>query len=172
MKGFTHERVNSNAEWYTPKWVFDSLGAVFDLDPCSPGEGKSHVPASRHLTKQDDGLTTEWQGHVFCNPPYGRGIENWMRKCANHGDAIALVPARTDTKWFYEAAKSADAVLFVKQRIKFHPGDKDAPNDGSPGAGNVLFAWGERSVRELQNCSIPGIFYYNKEEKYEEVSGS
>ena len=49
--GFSHESpVNESMEWYTPPEVFDALGVHFDLDPCSPGAGKSFVPADRHLT--------------------------------------------------------------------------------------------------------------------------
>lgn len=157
-RGFVHEAaVGASIEWYTPEWIFQALATSFDLDPCSPGLEKTFVPARKAYTKEDDGLSQPWHGHVWCNPPYGRGIDAWMQRCAEHGDAIALVPSRTDTVWFQEMAESADLLLFVKQRIKFHPGSIESPNNGSPGAGSVLVAWGERAVKELKGAAITGV---------------
>lgn len=85
-------------EWYTPSSIFDALDLTFDLDPCSPGAGKSFVPARRHLTAQDDGLASPWGRDelVFMNPPYGSLTAPFMRKLAEHGNGIALV-ARAPT---------------------------------------------------------------------------
>lgn len=55
-KGFTHESTKSQTiKWYTPPEVFDALGIEFDLDPCSPGEGRDFVPAKRRITREQDG---------------------------------------------------------------------------------------------------------------------
>ena len=35
----------ANDELYTPKWIFDSLNVVFDLDVCAPSGGPLHTPA-------------------------------------------------------------------------------------------------------------------------------
>lgn len=148
--GFGHESsVNESIEWYTPPEIFDALGLTFDLDPCSPGEGKSYVPAKRHLTIVDDGLATAWQGTVWMNPPYGPHVPTWLSKLADHGDGIALLFARTDTKWFQTyVAGRADLVCFVDGRIKFFKGGMDE-RGGSPGAGSVLIAYGKRSADAL-----------------------
>ncbi len=61
---------NENDEWYTPSWFFKALGVSFDLDPCSPGAPPSNVTAARHLTKADNGLSAQWSGHVWLNPPF------------------------------------------------------------------------------------------------------
>ena len=162
-KGFTHEAaVGASVEWYTPKSVFDALGVKFDLDPCTPGGGLTHVPADNHYTKKEDGLESEWFGRVWCNPPYGRGINGWLKKCAEHGEAIALVPARTDAAWFHEATRTADLILFPRGRIKFHPGHKGAPNSGSPGVGNVFIAWGKWSASVLNAANIDGAKFERK----------
>ena len=79
MSGFVHEAaVGNSVEWYTPKSVFDALGVGFDLDVCSPGLDKTWVPAERALTIEDDGLTSPWHGFVWCNPPYGKGLDKWI----------------------------------------------------------------------------------------------
>ncbi len=57
-------------ERYTPAWVFEHMGLTFDLDPCSPVNGGDFVPAIRKLTVNDDGLTHDWHGLVWVNPPF------------------------------------------------------------------------------------------------------
>lgn len=162
--GFTHEApVSNSVEWLTPEWIFDALGARFDLDPCSPGKGLTHVPASHHLTVKEDGLALPWVGRVWCNPPYGPGIDRWLRKCAHladehFGSAIALVPNRTDTRWFQETMEHADSALLLAGRVKFHRGTKDAPPTGSPGTGSALIAYGTWADTTLRDSSLPGIF--------------
>ena len=147
--GFTHESTyNESVEWYTPPEIFEALGVTFDLDPCSPGEGKSFVPAHKHLTVEDDGLTTPWEGLAFVNPPYGSQTPKWMRKAAEHGNSIALVFARTDVKWFQELAVSTSGILFISGRIKFYQGSTDLQG-GTPGTGSMLLAWGREAGKIL-----------------------
>lgn len=95
-------------EWYTPyeiiKRAEQALGEI-DLDPCA--EKEEGVPAKEHYKKEDDGLSKDWNGRVFLNPPYGRKIGAWVEKLvAEHRDekrttaAVALLPSRTDTQWY------------------------------------------------------------------------
>ena len=64
------------------------------------------------------------------NPPYGRGIEKWMKKAydtALQGHlVVCLVPARTDTKWFQKYAMKGD-IWFVPGRLKFGDNKYNAP---------------------------------------------
>lgn len=99
---------SESPDWHTPPHVIERVSAVLgviDLDPCS-NDAPFNVPAKTHYTRQDDGLSRPWFGRVYMNPPYGREIENWIDKLCESwrkGDiteAIALVPARTDTEWF------------------------------------------------------------------------
>ncbi len=163
-KGFTHESVvNESQEWYTPVEIFDALGIEFDLDPCSPGPKiVSWLPAKKHLTIEDNGLLAKWEGNVWLNPPYGKETPVWLNRLALHGKGIALVFARTDTKWFHDIAKKADALCFVKGRIKFVPAD-DAleyiwdnyePTKGSPGSASVLIAFGKDNVQALVKSGL------------------
>lgn len=86
-------------EWLTPPEIVRSLGD-FDLDPCSP-INRPWDTAKKHLTVIDDGLNQEWNGSVWCNPPYGKEAVKWLEKCAEHNNCIALVFARTETKMFF-----------------------------------------------------------------------
>jgi len=112
-------------EWGSPTHIVEAsvkvLGGI-DLDPCS-NLGKPNVPAKKHYTIEDDGLAHEWEGRVYLNPPYGRTIQKWTSKLINSYEggsitaAIALLPARTDTKWFQEFAPYARCFVFGRLRF-------------------------------------------------------
>jgi hypothetical protein len=102
---------NAHDEHWTPTHIVElvksCLGPI-DLDPCS-NQGDPNIPAIVHLTRDRDGLSKPWFGKVYMNPPYSKGetsIEDWIDKLlAEYGDsnvseAIALVPAYSDTKWW------------------------------------------------------------------------
>lgn len=159
--GSHQSAASSSVDWLTPPEWIAALG-LFNLDPCCP----PHMPwptASVMWSLPFDGLTHEWTGRVWCNPPYGgpKVIEPWMRKMAAHGNGIALIFARTETRcWFEHVWRKADAVLFVKGRPRFYrPDGHRAPaNCGGPVA---LVAYGEFNARVLRNVShgaIPGAF--------------
>lgn len=66
-------------EWATPQKFFDALNAEFHftLDPCAT---KKNAKCPSFYTEDDNGLSKEWKGRVFMNPPYGRGIGVWIQK--------------------------------------------------------------------------------------------
>jgi phage N-6-adenine-methyltransferase len=121
-----------SAEWPTPKQFFRSLNLEFHftLDPCATSE---NAKCRRYFTKAQNGLDQNWTTHrVFCNPPYGRDIFNWARKCfeASREGALVvlLVPARTDTRWFHDwVYGKADQIRFIRGRLKFGDGSQSAP---------------------------------------------
>lgn len=164
MSGFTHESTyNESIEWYTPPELFDALGVQFDLDPCSPGAGKSFVPAKRHLTVEDDGLASPWgpEEFVFMNPPYGSQTAAWMDKLSAHGNGIALVFARTDVRWFQSLFEgdhpTLTGVLFIGGRLRFYKGNT-SEQGGTPGAGSMLLAFGHEASRVLRGARDLGVY--------------
>jgi len=138
-------------EWLTPPEILKELGE-FDLDPCSP----IHRPwdtAKVHYTIEDDGLSKEWFGRVWLNPPYGNMAAKWLDKLAVHGNGIALIFARTETKMFFDHVwDKADALLFFRGRLFFHhvTGEKASQNAGAP---SVLVAYGEENMKTLESVS-------------------
>jgi hypothetical protein len=94
-------------KWFTPPVMFDALGLVCELDPCSPGPGH-WVPAQKIYTKADDGLQSRWHGLVFMNPPFGsrNGHVPWLRRFLEHGNGIAIVRPYTSSAWFHQWAVS------------------------------------------------------------------
>ena len=122
-------------EWATPQNFFDELNKEFNftLDPCAT---KENAKCKKFYTKEDDGLKQNWGGEtVFCNPPYGRELGKWVKKCfeeANRTDVctivVMLIPARTDTKYFHEYIyKKVMDIRFIKGRLKFGDGKGSAP---------------------------------------------
>lgn len=113
--------LSQTVEWPTPKAVYDTLNAEFgfDFDPCPFGGS-------------DDGLASlfcSWVGkRVFCNPPYGRGLNKWLERGLEAQIAVFLIPARTDTKWFHEIVlPNAQEIRFIKGRLKFGDATNSAP---------------------------------------------
>lgn len=116
---------NNSNEWETPQKLFDSLNSVFHftLDPCSTD---ANAKCEKHYTQEQNGLEQTWEGEtVFCNPPYGRHIGEWVRKCAEeakHARIVMLIPARTDTTYFHEYIYRQAFVQFIRKRLKFELG--------------------------------------------------
>lgn len=141
-----------NDEWLTPPEIIHSLGS-FDLDPCSP-RVRPWNTATIHFNKDDDGLSKVWSGRVWCNPPFGREAVKWLRRMVEHGNGVALIPARTETAMFYETVwNAADAVCFIKSRPHFHyvDGRRAAANSGAP---ICLVAYGAENVTSLQESKL------------------
>ena len=120
-------------EWETPQEFFDELNREFrfDLDACA--DEKNHK-CDKYFTVQQDGLKQDWGGYtVFCNPPYGRTIGEWVEKCFQEvyaGSckyAVMLLPARTDTKWFHQYIYNKAEIRFLPGRLKFGGSKNSAP---------------------------------------------
>lgn len=148
--GFSHEdRGSANADWYTPPWIFERLGIEFDLDPCQPPEGVQWIPAKRRYSINDDGLAQPWDGRVWLNPPYGKQTPAWLKRMHEHRNGIALVFARTDCAWFHDYIANADAILFMRGRVRFVDGLCVSGGSGA-GSGSMLVAWGVENVAALR----------------------
>tara|TARA_B110000503_G_scaffold137368_1_gene221456 strand:- start:513 stop:1016 length:504 start_codon:yes stop_codon:yes gene_type:complete len=151
--------------WLTPPYVIEALGE-FDLDPCASLD-RPWDTAKKHYTIEDDGLIQPWSGRVWCNPPYGKEMIPFLEKMAAHDPGgIVLIFARTETKAFFEYVWGrADAVLFIKGRLRFYyPDGREGESAGSP---SVLIAYGQQEADVLEKCSIPGKFIRLKEKPVE-----
>ena len=148
--GFTHDnKNNASVDWYTPPWIFERLGLNFDLDPCQPPNGIAWIPAAKRYSINDDGLAQPWNGRVWLNPPYGKHTGAWLARMHQHRNGIALVFARTDCAWFHDYIAKADAILFMRGRVKFVDG-LGATRGSGAGSGSMLAAWGADSVASLE----------------------
>lgn len=133
LSSHQQQTTDQSDTWLTPISILEKLGE-FDLYPCTP-EVMPWETAKKRYTKKDDGLIQPWDGRVWMNPPFGKEAAKWLEKLSNHGNGIALVPARTETKMFFDHVwGKADAVCFIKSRPHFHYADGTrAPfNSGAP----------------------------------------
>ena len=154
MKNFNTNTANHD-EWLTPPEIILDLGP-FDLDPCSP-INKPWATAKNHFTVDDNGLLQSWDGFVWMNPPYGKALEAWLNKIALHGNGIALVFARTETKAFQDwVFPFATSIFFVKGRIQFYK--VDGSKGDSANAPSVLIAYGSEADKRLQRSKIKGKY--------------
>lgn len=142
-------------EWYTPPTYLDAarkaLGAI-ELDPASSPVAQEFVDAKQFYTAEEDGLSVDWEGSVWLNPPYAAAlVEKFVAKLCVHleaGDvpaAVLLTNNATETKWFQNAMKHASAVCFPEGRIKFL--DKEGQPKNTPLQGQVLVYFGDAPER-------------------------
>tara|TARA_R100000781_G_C4077522_1_gene126603 strand:- start:1362 stop:1802 length:441 start_codon:yes stop_codon:yes gene_type:complete len=119
-------------DWYTPQYIIDDVCESyglgwFELDVCA---SKENAKASVFYTKEDDGLSKNWFGNVWMNPPYGREIGKWIKKAYEESQkgctVYCLIPSRTDTKWWHDYVMKGD-ITFIKGRIKFGGSKNVAP---------------------------------------------
>lgn len=146
---------DNNDTWLTPPDLIKSLGE-FDLDPCTP-ENMPWQTAKKMLSKErdGDGLTAEWNGRVWCNPPYGRETFKWLEKLADHGSGIALIFARTETEGFQKYVfKRANSVFFFKGRLRFHRAD--GSQGGAANAPSCLVSYSSEDTMAIYSACERG----------------
>lgn len=154
----SHEGPMIKDEWLTPPEIIQSLGC-FDLDPCSP-INRPWPTAAKHFTIEDNGLTQEWHGRVWLNPPYGPHTGTWLARLVSHGVGTALIFARTETEaWHRHVWPCASSVLFLEGRLSFHhvSGVKAKQNAGAPSA---LISYGAKDAAQLMTCGLPGKWLF------------
>lgn len=132
--------------WFTPPWLFDQLGLAFDVDVCAPrNPDQRTVPATRYLTEDEDGLASDWQGLVWCNPPYSKP-EAWADKMVKHHDGVLLVHMPNNAKWAVRAQWAADAVRLVQSMHFVRPNGATQ----RPGYSLMLLAYGQTAAAALK----------------------
>jgi ParB family chromosome partitioning protein len=108
-----HQLINQdsgNTEYYTDAAIVESarrvLGGI-DLDPASSAVANKVVKATRFYSIGDDGLKQHWNGKVWMNHPFQKGLNHlWIQKLVEsfkRGDvsaAICICFASTSEKWF------------------------------------------------------------------------
>jgi hypothetical protein len=106
-------------ERYTPQWVFDGLGMTFDVDPCSPVDGGDCVPAINKYTLHDDGLSQEWNGTAWVNPPFSNATA-WADRFRKHANGVFLGPV-ANSRWAVDLERAADLLWLCRDFAFTHP---------------------------------------------------
>jgi phage N-6-adenine-methyltransferase len=129
-------------EWYTPAEFINSAREVMgsiDLDPASCEHANKTVAAAKYFSIDDDGLSQEWCGNVWMNPPYSGGLISKfiakMNESVENGavtQAVVLVNNATETQWFAALVKNASAIVFPTSRIRYLSvrGEENTPLQG------------------------------------------
>ena len=153
-------------DWETPRWLLMEvqrwIGGSFDLDAASSAD---NAVTKVFFTKDDDALSKDWVSEalkvrreqiykdpiIWCNPPYGRQIGEWVKKAyevSRAGATVALlIPARTDTRYWHDYAFKASEWLLIKGRLHFK-------NHGEPSISgapfpSVVLIFRHRSMHEM-----------------------
>lgn len=156
--GFEKSGEGKSKDWLTPLALGQRLGS-FDLNPCGCPGMPWRMATTTYFLPEKDGLVEPWEGRIWCNPPYGHGVEQpWLERMAQHRNGMLLIFGRTDTQaWQKSIFPHADATLFVEGRVQFRlPNGQKAKSGTAP---SVLLAYGENNVEALQNAGIAGAFY-------------
>ena len=97
---------------------------------------KANAKCRKFYSPQEDGLSMNWRGVCWLNPPYGRGISVWVKKAWESSmldwqepgaTVVCLLPARTDTRWFHDYILGKAEIRFIKGRLKFGGHKNSAP---------------------------------------------
>lgn len=119
-------------DYETPQDFYEKLDNEFHftLDPCADSE---NAKCKKYFTIEQDGLKQDWIGEtVFCNPPYGRKLKDWIKKAYDESlkpntTVVMLIPARTDTTYFHDYILPYAEIRFIRGRLKFGDSKNAAP---------------------------------------------
>jgi len=148
-------------EYYTPSEYIEAARNVMggiDLDPASHQVAQEIVNAEQYFTEKDDGLSREWHGRVWLNPPYGKignesGQGHWAQylryehEAGRVSEAVLLVKAAVGYEWF-EALWDLWPACFARRRLSFIRSDGN--DEGQSKQGTVFFYLGENIERFIE----------------------
>ena len=145
-------------DWETPGWLVREIKEKIGPIALDPATGPANpVGAQDFFTVQDNALSILWApyGLIYCNPPYGRAVSTWTQKFVDEAERgcsiLALLPARTDTKWWQDHVSTASGICFLRGRLTFRGAPHAAPFP------SALVYWGEPHLRRFYRaCSTLG----------------
>ena len=117
--------------WATPWALFSELNQEFNfnIDACAV-EGDAKCEQYFSPTPERNGLFERWEGVIWCNPPYGRGIGKWVSKGYSESlrgsTVVMLLPSRTDTRWWHDFVMKGE-IRFIRGRLRFGDSKNPAP---------------------------------------------
>jgi hypothetical protein len=141
-------------ERYTPPEFIEAARKVlggFDLDPASCEMAQATVQADNYYTAESNGLTHEWHGRIWLNPPYHRELGPlFIAKLVGEYEAgrvtaaIVLTNNCTDTEWCARIGPACTAICFPTGRIRF---TTDKGKEVLPTQGQTFFYFGDDPQR-------------------------
>jgi len=121
---------SDRGDWETPQDFFDALDAEFGFT-LDAAASSHNAKCARYWTEEDDALVQRWKGIVWCNPPYGRVVSDFVKKgfeeAQKGATVVMLLPARTDTRWWHDWVMKAAEIRLVRGRLRFVGAKSSAP---------------------------------------------
>ena len=144
-------RATGVSEWYTPPEIIGAarqvMGSIM-VDPASCEEANKIIKADTYYTKEDDGLSKDWTGTVWMNPPYSQPlvskfcdkfIERKMIGAITQG--CVILNNATETKFLQKMLVCCTAICLIKGRVKFLDAEGNIVNS-SPLQGQIILYFG------------------------------
>ena len=156
---FSSTNVEGSGEWATPHALFDVINKEFNFDLDAAANGENAKVRNNYIAQDEDALTVAWSSRgksVWLNPPYGRGMDRWMKKAYEESlkgiAVVVLTFVRTDTAWWQDWAMRAAEVRLIRGRVYFNQGGKTGPAT----APSCLLVFSEsRRVPLFANVTLP-----------------
>ena len=138
----------SQNTWFTPKEFIEKLGE-FDLDPCTVSYRPFNT-ANCHFEFDEyvNGLTRDWFGDVWLNPPYGKEMTPFVDKFIEHKKGIMLIFARMGNKDIHKLIESGAYFYFLRKRVKFI--SKDGKSDTNSGTDSCLVFYDDKYINKVK----------------------
>lgn len=130
------------SDWATPKVLYDELDKEFHftLDVCASDWNTKH---SVYFNEEINGLIQKWEGVCWMNPPYGKILNEWMKKAYESSlegvTVVCLVPAATDTSWWHDYALKGE-IRYLRGRPRFETKEGEWQQTFSPSVIVVFYA--------------------------------
>lgn len=124
--------------WETPQDLFDALDMKYNFQ-CDVAACGTNAKCPKFFGPgsivSEDGLAVHWTPYrCWMNPPYS-AVAEWVKKAAEEArkgaTVVALLPARTGTRWFHDYIYKNRNVSyeFLRGRLKFSGATNSAPFD-------------------------------------------
>ncbi len=151
--------------WQTPPELWGLAAAYWGgripFDAATVPENPTNALA--FATPAGAGPSPDWSAHgrVWINPPFGRELKHWLAKVveehAKGTEIIALLPsARWEQRYFQDALYLANAVTWIRKRVKFiRPSTGDRVG-GNPYA-NMFIGWNVDPRRWSEHLGRAGM---------------
>jgi len=141
----------SRSDWETPlpffNWQYELW--QFDVDAAANEDNALCPKWFGPGGLSESAFNIRWRDHgrnFWCNPPYGRGLADWIalfdQQSREGVRVVALLPANTDTQWWMRCVQSAQEITLLVPRIQFWVDGKPLPpkEAANPG-GSMLVRW-------------------------------
>jgi hypothetical protein len=128
------------------------------MDVCSPGIPKACTPAKHHVTlPNENGLEIQWEGFVWCNPPYGKSNQAWYKKFLAHGNGLAfLTIAQMPTAKFVKMIPKIDGLLIYHKRVHLIDGTTGKRKNSL--GGSLLVAMGDKALSAIKQSKLGTVW--------------